>query len=160
MVPLLGYTSHCILSYSHLIPIPCPHLASPPASKYKYVAQDFGKNSCSQGTLVDTEAECKQAALELKGSSALRSVKSWDYVSKGCLTGSSDSYFYFNTHSTGNGHSMYSPVCKVKGRYIPHPPHEDAKQDTYHHTSAHLTSPHPTSPHLTSCRSSGVLFQG
>ena len=131
MVLLLGYTSHCIPSSSR-------HLTSSPASKYRYVAQDFGRNSCSQGTLVDTEAGCKQAALQLKGSSALRSVKSWDYVSKGCLTGSSDRSIYFNTHSTGKGNSNYSPVCKLKGRYIPHPPNEDAKQDTYHLISPHL----------------------
>ena len=124
--------SHCIPSYSNPI-------TSPPASKYSYVAQDFGKNSCSQGTLVDTEAECKQAALALKGSSALRAVDSWSYIPKGCFfTGSSGSNVYFNTHSTGSGHSMFSPVCKVKGTYIPHPPHEDAKQETHHHTSPHI----------------------
>ena len=98
----------------------------------------MGENSCSQGTLVDTEAECRQVALQLKGSSALAIVKSWYRYPKGCFTGFSDSNMYFNTHSTGRADSYYSPVCKVKGRYIPHPPHEDAKQDTYHLLSPHL----------------------
>ena len=86
----------------------------PPAKKSRYVAQDFGKNSCSQGTLVDTEAECKQAALALKGSSTLKYVGSWSYYPKGCLSGS-DGNWEFNTHSIGSARADESPVCKVQG---------------------------------------------
>ena len=131
--------SHCILFPSH--PITSHHLPSPPGSKYKYVAQDFGENSCSQGKPVDTEAECRQAALAVKKSSNLTYIGSWPAWPKGCSAGS-DGNWDFNKHSTGAGRSDESPVCKVKGRYSPHPPHADAKQDTYHLDSPHLTSPH------------------
>ena len=113
-----------------------PHLISYLASKYRYVAQDFGKNSCSQGTLVDTVAECRQAALELRGSPTLATIKSWSYYPKGCSEDSEDNEFYFNTHSTGRGDPDSSPVCKVKGRYIPH------TLRTHTLSKAHITSPH------------------
>ena len=115
--------------------MPCHHLASPPASNY--VAQDFGKNFCSKGTLVSTLAECKQAALQVKQSSTLyhgSSLYSY-YIPRGCFA---DAYgnFGFNTHWRGGSSTDWSPVCRVKGTCIAH-------RCWARNSSARLTSSHP-----------------
>ena len=99
--------SHPIASH----PIPSHPISSPPG--IKYVAQDFGKNSCSHGTLVNTEAECRQAAPQLKKRSKLNSVFPAPTLAKGCIEASSSGDVYFNTHSTGGENVHYSPVCRL-----------------------------------------------
>ena len=61
-------------------------------------------------------------------------------------------------YSDGSGNTAGWKVCAdekttttkptKKGRYIPHPPHADAKQGTSRLTSPRRTSPCRTSPHL------------
>ena len=116
-----------------------------------------GRNFCSQGTLVNTEAECRQAA-HGKVFADTFSSSGWP---KGCFV-YYNGHYYFNTHSVGKGNSNARPVCQVGGRYIQHPPHAGAKQDTSLFTLSHLISPHLTLsylilPHLANhetCRSS------
>ena len=129
----------CILfpSYSH--PIPSHHPTSVPASEHWYTVQDFGKNNCSKGTLVNTVAECRQAALEVKGNPNLANIESWPIFAKGCFTGSTNDYFHFNKHSTGGGHSSFSPVCKLKGMHIPRPTNADEHGITHLYLGATLT---------------------
>ena len=116
-------------------PVPSHPIPSPPGIKYKYVAQAFGKSSCSAGTIVNTVWECMQAALALKGSSAIKDVGSWAGYPKGC-TAVSDGLWYFNTHSTGgtSAKADESPVCKVKIG-IPH----TLRTQTL--SKSHITSP-------------------
>ena len=122
--------------------MPYHHLASPPASNY--VAQDFGKNFCSKGTLVSTLAECRQAALQVKQSSTLNrgSVHSY-YYPRGCFAGTTYRNFGFNTHWRGGASASWSPVCRVKGTCIARSSHAHAEKETAQLASPHLT-PAPT----------------
>jgi len=84
----------------------------------KYVVQSPGKNSCSQGTLVNTRTGCMQAARHVNGCLTGRSTRPQSFSSpawpKGCSTNDYGTW-YFNTHSTGKGNSQASPVCLVGG---------------------------------------------
>merc|ERR1719201_1099838 len=74
-----------------------------------------GSNSCSQGTLVNTEAECKEAARQMSGSNSFQYSFSSSSRPKGCWRWTPTGRFYFKPHSTGGGSSYARPVCKVGG---------------------------------------------
>jgi len=80
-----------------------------------YVVQKLGANSCSKGTLVNTEAECRQAAIQnLKKSSAFAGKRNWSEYPEGCFL--LDGYFYFNKHPLFNRpNAKASRVCQVRG---------------------------------------------
>merc|ERR1719174_3289079 len=80
-----------------------------------YLLESAYSNSCTKGTLVNTEAACKEAARQVTGSDAgFESTFSNSYYPKGCFV-NPDGRFSFNTHSTGRGHDIARPVCQVGG---------------------------------------------
>ena len=74
-----------------------------------YVAKDKGKTSCSEGTPITTEEECKKkAGPQFNG---FKQTLDFGHYPKGCFIFISTRLVFWNDHANGKANPGASPVC-------------------------------------------------